>query len=185
MPSPLVRWVSVNRGKHPPSSLLSRNTCSYSRQISISFTNSATCSTLHVRMVGSWSGWGEAALALDVLPGEIDPGETDPQLMFSPLSPSFSSFTRFSVRSRGSSRGRFCVTVVGGVVGDLSWLGGRKGLNPVRPGRAKPGKPWGKPRKGKMSGLIGATWGGDEPADVGVKYSLLLYLAARERMKSL
>ena len=149
-------------------------------------------------------------MALDVLPGEIDPGETDPQLMFSPLSPSFSSFTRFSVRSRGSSRGRFCVTVVGGVVGDLSWLGGRKGLNPVRPGRAKPGKPWGKPRKGKMSGLIGVTWGGDEPADVGVKYleikmlmrtclvifllmrfiqtitySLLLYLAARERMKSL
>lgn len=120
-----------------------------------------------------------------MLPGEIDPGEIEPQLMLSPLSPSFSSLTLFSVKSNGSSLERFCVTGVGGSVGDLSWLGGRNGLNPDRPGRAKPGKPWGKPRNGKMSGLMGATWGGEDPAEVGVKYSLLLYLAARERMKSL
>jgi hypothetical protein len=105
-----------------------------------------------------------------VLPGEIDPGEIEPQLMLSPLSPSFSSLTLFSVKSNGSSLERFCVTGVGGSVGDLSWLGGRNGLNPDRPGRAKPGKPWGKPRNGKMSGLMGATCGGEDPAEVGVKY---------------
>jgi len=140
-----------------------------------------------VSIVGSWSGWGrgEEGFALDVLPGEIDPGEMEPQLMLSPLSPSFSSLTLFSVRSRGSSLERFCATVFGGRAGDLSWFGGRKGLNPVRPGSAKPGNPWGKPRKGKISGLIGATCGGEDPAVVGVKYSLLLYFAARDRMKSL
>lgn len=57
-----------------------------------------------------------------------------------------------------------------------------------RPGKEKPGKPCGKaprPRKGKMSCFVAEVCGGDEPAVVGVKYSLLLYLAARLLMKSL
>ena len=74
------------------------------------------------------------------------------------------------MRSKGSSLDRFCVTGFEGRVGDLSGFGGRNGLNPVSPGSANPGNPWGKPRKGKMSGLIGATCGGEDPAVVGVKY---------------
>ena len=70
--------------------------------------------------------------------------------------------------------------LAGIVAADLSWLfGGRNGLNPERPGRANPGKPWGKPRKGNRSGLIGATWGGDDPAVVGVKYLEEIKIAIR------
>lgn len=58
-----------------------------------------------------------------------------------------------------------------------------------RLGRPRPGKPGGNPggnpRNGFMEGLMEGRRGSGRPREVGVKYSLLLYFAARDLMKSL
>ena len=66
---------------------------------------------------------------------------------------------------------------VRGALAPVALSAGRKGLKPGgscarRPG-GRPGKPWGKapsPRKGKMSCLMVAAGGGEEPPVAGVKY---------------